>query len=140
MAFVEYVSRRNLAPFHVAETPYVLVLPGLTRCDLGRERKSFRKVSLSGAVETGFYYSKRTWSVQTEPVPMDEARLILEFLGSVDDGQSFTFDPYGLPDRRSADAAVVVTDDQGFTQDRFIKRGAGGADDYFQFSFGVREL
>jgi hypothetical protein len=140
MAFAEYVSRRNLAPGHVVDTPYTLMLPSLTKCDIGRDRKSFRQVSMSGAVETGFYYSKRTWAVQTEPVAMDDARLIIEFLSSIDDGQSFTFDPYGTPDRRSADCFVVISDDQGFTQERLIKRGLGGADDYFQFSFGVREL
>jgi hypothetical protein len=140
MPFAEYVARRSLAPAHIAETPYTLVLPSLTRCDTSRDRKAYRKVSLSGVPETGFYYAKRIWTVQTEPVPLDEARLLIEFLESVDDGQSFTFDPYGYPEARSADCFVVVSDDQGYTKDRLIRRGQGGADDYFQFSFGVREL
>ena len=140
MAFVEYVARRTLAPFHVVDTPYPLALPSLVRCDITRDRKTSRRTSMSGAVETLFYYSKRIYSVQTEPVPFDEARAIIEFLESIDDGQSFTFDPYGTPSLRSVAAAVVVSDDQGYTQDRVVKRGQGGADDYFQFSFGVREL
>jgi len=140
MAFVEYVARRRLAPGHVLDAPYTLVLPSLERCEITRGRKTSRRVSLSGIAETLFFYSKRIYSVQTEPVPLDEARNLIEFLESVDDGQSFTFDPYGSPDFRSADAAVVVSDDQGYTMQRALQRGRNGADDWFSFSFGVREL
>jgi hypothetical protein len=140
MAFAEYVARRSLAPGHVAETPYTLILPSLVRCEIGRERKTSRRVSMSGLAETLFYYSKRTFQVQTEPVPLDEALLLVEFLESVDDGQSFTFDPYGTPDARSSSAMVVISDDQGYTQQRFMSRGQGGATDYFEFSFGARQL
>lgn len=140
MAFAEYVARRSLAPGHVAGTPYTLILPSLSRCQLGRERKTSRAVSLSGASETLYYYSKRTWQVQTEPVPLDEAQVLIEFLESIDDGQSFTFDPYGMPDQRSTSCTVVVSDDQGYTLDRMMPLGSGGARDYFEFSFGVREL
>lgn len=140
MAFAEYVARRSLAPGHVIDTPYTLILPSLARCDMSRERQSRRQVSLSGRVETLWYHAKRVWQVQTEPVLLDEAELLIEFLESVDDGQSFTFDPYGKPDARSDLALVVVSDDQGYRMDRAITRGLGGSDDWFEFSFGVREL
>lgn len=140
MAFVEYTARRRLAPGHVVDTPYTLILPSLVRCDVSRDRKSTRKTSMSGRVETLWYYSKRIFQVQTEPVPLDEAALLVEFLESVDDGQSFTFDPYGMPDNRSSYVSVVISDDQGYTQNRSTVRGRGGSDDYFGFAFGVREL
>lgn len=140
MAFAEYVARRSLAPGHIVDTPYTLILPSLSRCQLGRDRRTSRKVSMSGAAETLFYFAKRTWQVQTEPVLLDEAQTLIEFLDSIDDGQSFTFDPYGSPDSRSSSCAVVVSDDQGYTLERVRTRGRSGADDYFEFSFGVREL
>ena len=140
MAFVAYVARRSLAPGHVVDSPYSLTLPNLVRCDIRRDRKTSRKVSLSGAAETLYYYSKRIYSVQTEPVPLDQSALIIEFLESVDDGQSFTFDPYGTSAFRSPASGVFISDDQGYTLDRFVMRGQGGANDLFQFSFGVREL
>lgn len=140
MAYAEYVARRSIAPGHIVDTPYSLTLPNLVRCDIRRDRKTSRKLSMSGVAETLFYYSKRVYSVQTEPVPLDQTALIIEFLESIDDGQSFTFDPYGTSSFRSPASAVVISDDQGYTQDRFMMRGQGGANDWFQFSFGVREL
>jgi len=95
---------------------------------------------MSGATETLFYYAKRIYLVETAPVPLDEASVLVEFLESVDDGQSFTFDPYGTPGFPSSSSAVVVSDDQGYTQQRMMMRGQGGGNDLFQFSFGVREL
>jgi hypothetical protein len=95
---------------------------------------------MSGATETLFYYAKRTFTIQTEPVPLNEAQLLVEFLESIDDGQSFTFDPYGTPDNRSSSCLVVISDDQGYTQERGLPRGDGGGADCFRFSFGVREL
>lgn len=140
MAFVEYTARRRLAPGHVAETPYTLILPSLARCEISRDRKAERKVSMSGRVETLWYYSKRIYQIQTEPVPLDESDLLVEFLESIDDGQTFTFDPYGMPDARSSYAALVISDNEGYTQSRSTMLGRGGADDYFEFAFGAREL
>lgn len=140
MAYAEYVARRSIAPGHVVDAPYSLTLPKLVRCDIRRDRKTSRQISMSGRTETLYYYAKRVYSVQTEPVPLDQAALIIEFLESIDDGQSFTFDPYGTSSFRSPASAVVISDDQGYTQDRFMMRGQGGSNDWFQFSFGVREL
>lgn len=140
MPFAEYTARRALAPGHVAGNAYTLILPSLVYCDPVRERKSSRQVSMSGRTETLWYFGKRGWRVRTEPVPLDEAGLLVEFLESIDDGQTFSFDPYGKPEAASPFSMYVISDDQGYTMSRVIQRGLGGGDDYFEFEFAVREL
>lgn len=137
MAWVEYIARRRLAPGHFAGSQYILPLT-LTACDLMRRVDRREKRSLSGRSESLYYYGKEEFRVQLAAIRLDRADLVLEFLHSTEDGQPFTFDPYGSPSRPVAEM-FVVRSDEAHSANRVLMLGQGGHDDYVQFSFSVRE-
>jgi hypothetical protein len=140
MAYVTYVARESLALGHVAEAEYTL--PVKLTPNLRRPRKTLKQSqeSISGKVEIQYYGRVTTWSVELEPMPLNEALIVVEFLDSTADGQQFEFDPYGSPTFPSAYARAVIREDDGYDEPRVLPRGRGGLDDYVQYSFTVREV
>jgi hypothetical protein len=138
MACVTYIAKRALAPGHTLSSAYDLPLKVT---DLIRPSGSaLREIqeSISGKVETQYYGECRRWSVTLAPVRVSEAAILYEFLRSTEDGQQFTFDPYGT-DGSPVLSLAVVRDDDGYTDDSFQREGRGGYTDWVRLGFRVRE-
>jgi hypothetical protein len=139
VGYATYTARIALAPGHAAEQ--VFTLP-LKIADLARPSgRVLRQTqqSISGKVETQYFGEVRIWSVTLAPVQVRDAAIIYEFLRSTEDGQSFTFDPYGSPNA-PVQALSVVRDDDGYTDNSFVREGRGGITDWVTLGFQVREI
>lgn len=139
MATVQYVARRSLAPGHIIGTSYLLPLcivqGGLRRSPRHLKRK---QETLSGATEHLYYGTVIFWDVRLEPIRIDEAAIVREFLDSTADGQVFTFDPYGSLASAVLPLSVKREDDDS-NEDPFMALGTGGPEDYVQVGFRVRQ-
>lgn len=138
MAFFSYTARRSLVSGHSADLQYDLIVELTDQTQRSVQDLKNTQRSLNGKTETQFFGQVETWSVQLAPATSEQADLIREFLDSTADGQSFTFDPYSMEETTSGWAIIVVRDDDGYTEARFMAIGNGGEDDYIQFSFKVR--
>lgn len=138
MASVTYTARRSLAPLHAAGSDYVLRLM-LINADPVPKRLATMTETMSGAVETLYFGRAQTWDVTLAAMQLSQAALIIEFLESTYDGQVFDFDPYGWPGQPRLSMQVVRSDD-GYSARRALQLMRGGHDDYFNFSFQVREV
>jgi hypothetical protein len=135
MASVTYEARRDLVPYHVSGSDYSF---DFEISDLGRPQGGAlrnRTESLNGATETLYFGRRRIWSATTIPMQLSSALagLMQEFLGSTDDGQEFSFDPYG-----DGNVLTVTREDEGASQPTFSV--IDGPNDYVQFAFQVREV
>lgn len=140
MAWATYIARHDLAPLHFAATEYTIPL-ALTQEGFtfrGADLK-VRNEMLSGRVETIYHGRKRIWRVTLEPIEEGESALIREFLGSTADGQQFSFDPYGTIDAPQREMTVVREDD-GATEDPWMRAGDPAGADLVQFSFDIRQV
>jgi len=139
MAEVTYIARRRLAPNHFAGTTYSLPLSilGELQRPTGGDLKQVQ-ASLSGKRETLYFGRDRIWRVPLEPIAIDEAANLYEFLESTADGQIFTFDPYGNGDSPGLPLTVARAD-SGYEEVSSIRQGLGGLTDYVRISFEVVE-
>lgn len=137
MAYAQYTAKRSLATAHAASTVYTIPL-SISEATPSRVTKRFRQESLSGASESLYYHGKATWQIVLAPVPLLLTPPLIEFLESTEDGQIFTFDPYGSPDFPVKTLSVIRLDD-GYTAERFAQVGQNGSTDLFRFSFSLRE-
>ena len=138
MSCVTYAARRALAPGHAIDQIFGLPLRVI---DLMRPSGSVLREtqqSISGKVEIQYYGEVRRWAVTLEPIRVRDAAIHYEFLRSTEDGQAFTFDPYGTLDSPALPLSVV-RDDEGYTDDSFIREGRGGITDWVTLAFKVRE-
>ena len=138
MAYASYTAKRGLVSYHTADASYVLdfdTLPGVRPS--GNDLKTVQ-TSLNGTQETQFYGEQRIWTINTAPVLIGSAeeQLLLEFLRSTADGQTFTFDPYGRSDNDVLPLTVQRVDG-GYSEDVFQE--IDGVSDYVKFSFKVLE-
>lgn len=138
MAYAQYTARRALAQGHSAGTTYTIPLQ-IVEATPSRTTKRNRQESLSGAVESLYYHGKTSWQVSLAPVPLPLSALLIEFLESTEDGQAFTFDPYGSVDFPVKTLSVTRFDD-GYTTERFAQVGQNGSTDWMRYSFAVREV
>lgn len=138
MAFVIYEARRRLAPNHVSGTSYSLPLSVADVSPPVAGALKAMPVSLNGTMETLYFGRERIWSVRLAPVQIHLSGLIYEFLESTDDGQAFTFDPYGSEDLPRF-VLTVVRSDRGYDETSFQREGRGGHTDWVNLGFSVRE-
>lgn len=138
MAFALYMARRRLAPNHVSGTSYSLPLSIANVSPPSGGALKAMPVSLNGTVETLYHGRERLWSVHLAPVQIHLADLVYEFLESTDDGQVFTFDPYGSEELPRQPMSVVRSD-SGYSEDSFQREGRGGHTDWVSLGFSVRE-
>jgi hypothetical protein len=138
MAWVSYIARRQLAPSHFAGTTYSLPLR-LTEITppSGGALKTTQE-SMDGSIETLYFGRRRVWGITLAPVQIHLAAELYEFLESTDDGQLFTFDPYGSEEVPVRLLNVMRADD-GYTESTFQREGKGGHTDWVTLGFTVRE-
>ena len=76
-----------------------------------------------------YEHGRTVYSAQTAPLTGYAAERFREFLDSAESGEQFEFDD-GTGIYR-----LYSMDGQGYTEKRAVRRGNGGANDYFTFGF-----
>ncbi len=137
MAFATYSATRGTLPYHVAAATYGISFA--TQPGSRPSPKSLRSVqtSLSGVQETQFYGEQRVWTITSAPVQVGSSieELLVEFLSSTADGQSFSFDPYS--DDGSTQLLTVQRYDDGYNEETFQE--VNGVTDLVTFRFQLLE-
>lgn len=137
MAVFSYVARRSLVPGHFLATEYDIEIK-LIEVTPDREILRDDQRTMSGATERQYFGAKRQWNCTTVSVPPHLAPYVREFLHSTEDGQSLVADLYGTIAVPQEQVAVFRTDARTLEQ-RTVRVGGGGREDYFRFSFALRE-
>lgn len=137
MTAVTYTARRSLIPGHAANTSYSINLP-VVGLPTSRQVMNERQESLDGTRETIRLYSCEIWDVTLAVLYGTPAAQVKEFLDSVEDGQSFTFDPYGTANTPNNPMSAEI-ESKGYSRAREPK-GQGGSNDGFRFSFQLRVM
>jgi len=138
MAFVSYIARESIVEEHVVDDSYDLSFEVTPETLRSVQTLKSTQSSLNGKLEIQYFGKTETWNVQTAPLNSEDAALMREFLDSVADGQTFSFDPYSMDVSTSGFAITAIRTDDGYTESRFMSNGTGGADDYFQYTFQVQ--
>ena len=138
MATVTYIAKACLVTGHVAGEQYSIVF-NLAEYEPGVSIKREQARSLSGRTETVVHHRARDFAVTTEPfLTQAKTDAFTEFMASVLDGSTFTFDRNATALDGNGDPIPVrprecqLIDDD-FKQKEWRKRGT------FQFSFRARE-
>lgn len=138
MPIVTYIAKAALVTGHVAGNQYSIVFR-LAEWEPRYSRKGEQGSALSGRVETIIHHRAREWDVTTQEFNAAQADAFAEFLASVLDGGTFTFDRDSMALDGNGDPVPVkpfqvrLLDDD-FKQKRWKKPG------FFQFSFKIREI
>lgn len=138
MAYASYTARRAVVSYHTAEQDYSVSFDtSAIEPPSGDDLRTVQE-SISGAKETQFYGERLVWTITSIPIQRGSALdlLMLEFLRSTADGQSFAFDPY-LAVAGGVSAFTATREDGGFARTPF--KEIDGVSDYYTFSFKVRE-
>jgi hypothetical protein len=136
---VTYTAKRSLIAGHTGGSEYSLDLR-LVEGGLGVGRKvgSETQRSLSDKTETLYYFGKTTWAAIALVLNSTEQAALIEFLHSVEAGESFIFSPYGSAAAMGTTfTARRVTATYNF--ERLDGTGATPVDDAMRVSFDIEE-
>jgi len=136
---IQYEIARSVAPGFTLGTFHTF-MPAARDKDRSRKASRKRVISLGGRAVTTYYHGATTWTVQTTPQSATNAAIMQMFLDSVEDGQVFWFDPIYAPGHSPNALRAVVLDGDSYSEDRKVRRGAGGGSDMFVFEFKMREV
>lgn len=138
MTAITYTAQRELAAGHSASTDYNIGL-GCTAVDPDKAENKSETRSLSGRKsQTVVLHRLKRWRVTTKLYGTHNGvDVVREFLESVSEGETFSFDEFGSVG--APDAPIDVALDGKYEELRVIKHGNGGREDEFRFSFTIRE-
>lgn len=136
MSSVTYTAKRSLTTGHTVETVYTINLR-LNALEPSKKVRRSEQLSLSAKSENLLWHNKRTWQATTAALRGDERALVREFLESVIGGEPFNFDEFGSANAPDRPVNVVLAG--VFRETRVVRQGDGGRDDYFRFTFSMRE-
>lgn len=138
MTAVTFFAKRSLVAGHDLDDEISLDLEAtIETTPFSRKPKIEMNESLDGHREVLRYHAIRTMTVHLAPSSGATLDAVIEFLDSVEAGESFTFDAYGsvaIPD----DPVTATLQEGGYDPSRFASVGAGGKTDYVTISFSVR--
>jgi hypothetical protein len=147
MITVEFTAKRNLTGAHAVGDSVTLSFSAQEPFTPTRNVSRTVQTSLSGARET--IYNNGLWSfdVTTEPVSGATLETLLEFLQSVEDGETFDFSPWEmpggnpdpLPSRWVGQPLNCQLDSDSFSLQPIANQGTGGSEDWYVASFTVIE-
>lgn len=137
MTAVTYTAKRSLIPGHSANTSYSMDLL-VVALPTSRQVSNERQEAIDGTRETIRLYVCEIWDITLAIAYGTRAAQIKEFLDSVEDGEVFTFDPYGTANTPNNPLSAEI-ESKGYNRGR-EPRGQGGATDGFRFSFQVRVM
>lgn len=130
---ITYIARRSLYADHVAGDEYTLSIDTTIR-QASRHAERQQQRSLSGVIETLWYYGERNWSVQFAPVQGDDLLALQEFLDSTESGDAFTMTLLG----ESQPPIRCKRTDDGYTLMKYMDVG-NLSTDWFQTGIEVVE-
>ena len=136
MTAVTYTAQSSLTTGHTAGTAYTIRL----RCreiEPGKDVRKSEQRALSGKTETLLWRSKNTRAVTTAAVRGEERALVREFLESIIDGATFIFDEFGFEGQPDNPVSMMMVGT--YREQRSVRQGDGGREDYFRFTFTIRE-
>lgn len=136
MTSVSYTARRSLTTGHIAGSTYSIRL----RCrdiEPGKEVRKSEQQALSGRTETLLWHNKSTRQITTAAVRGGERDVTREFLESVLGGETFQFDEFGAEGQPENPISVTLVGT--YREQRTVRQGNGGREDYFRFTFTIRE-
>lgn len=149
---IEYTAARDISGIHDDGDTVDLEFSA-AELTPGREVSRTVQKAIGGQRETLHHYGLRKWSVVTEPLALETLDAVLEFLASVEGGEEFTFEAWRQETgpsldldfvagrMRVAEGVTCTLDSEGYDLQKFIGDGlSGGADDWYQVSFAVKEL
>lgn len=137
MTAVTYIAKRSLIPGHSANTSYSMNLP-VVSLPISRNVSNERQEAIDGTRETIRFYACEIWDITLAVMYGTAAAQVKEFLDSVEDGETFTFDPYGSANTPVNPMSAEI-DSKGYQSNR-DPRGQGGSTDGFRRSFQVRVM
>lgn len=137
MTAVTYTAKRSLIPGHSVNTIYSMNLP-VVSMPTSRQVDNERQQSINGNRETIRFYACEMWDVSLAVLYGTAASQVKEFLDSVEDGEPFTFDPYGTANTPHTPLSGEI-ESKGYTRGREPK-GQGGSTDGQRFAFQVRVM
>lgn len=130
-----YYARRSLIAGHVDGVQYAASFATLTN---SRQREVSKNAvrSLSGKIETLYFYGERRYRITFAPVHAADLAALREMLDSTESGEPFTATVNG-----DALAAVTVKrTDGGYTLSEYIAQGSAPlSTDYFTADIEVTE-
>ena len=109
----------------------------VTLKSLDQSRKAIRKeaISLSGRRQYTYQRGETLTKCKTTPMTGADVRDFVEFLNSVEAGETFEFD-----DGLGGGFLSVMIVSQGYNRTRSVRLGGGGGSDYFTFGWSHREV
>lgn len=147
MIKVEFTAKRNLTGTHAVGDAVELTFSAQEPLTPSRKVSRTVQTALTGTRET--IYNSAVWSfdIITEPVRGATLETLLEFLMSVESGETFLFYPWevpgGNPDplpARWVDAPLTCQlDSDSFSLQLLASQGTGGFDDWYTAQFTVIE-
>lgn len=131
---IEYIATRNLATGHDSETEYEIVVLAQTM-DREVSASISRQISLDRSrVESEIRGFDRLYDVLTDHIEIGQATdEFEEFLESVINGESFTFDPDSDVAETPVNAQTAILESTSYRPQRTIPG-------HFQYAFTVRIL
>lgn len=147
MIKVEFTAKRNLTGTHAVGDSVELTFSAQEPLTPSRKISRTVQTALSGVRET--VYNSALWSfdILTEPVRAETLETLLEFLMSVESGETFLFYPWEVPGgnpsplpARWVDAPLTCQlDTDVLPMQLLASQGTGGYDDWYTFQFTVIE-
>ena len=147
MIKVEFTAKRNLTGTHAVGDSVELTFSAQEPLTPSRKASRTVQTSLSGARETVYNHGLWSFDITTEPVRGATLETLIEFLMSVESGESFTFYPWEVPGgnpsplpARWVDAPLnCQLDSETFSLELLASQGTGGYDDWYVAQFTVIE-
>jgi len=90
-----------------------------------------------GRAETLVWSEQIGRAVTTAGVQGSEREAIRDFLDAIEGGDAFQFDEFGSDGRPDSPVSMIMVGT--YSEERVAPQGDGGRDDYFRFSFNIRE-
>ncbi len=147
MITVEFTAKRNLTGTHAVGDSVTLSFSAQEPLTPTRKVSRTVQTSLSGARETIYNHGLWSFDVITAPVSGATLETLLEFLMSVEDGETFDFSPWEmpsgnpspLPSRWVGQPITCQLDSETVSLQLLASHGTGGSEDWYTASFTVVE-
>lgn len=135
MSVVVYTAKRSLLPGHTVDVPYELGLRQIS-ADHTRDVRKSEQRALSRLRETLFWNGASGLAITIGSYPEQSVQFdaVIEFLESVERGETFTYDRYGSAGAPASPRSAVLV---GTYQVQRYARQAGEGNDLMRFSFTI---
>lgn len=148
MITVEFTAKRNLTGSHASGDVVSLSFSAQEPLTPGRKISRNVQTAVNGARETLYHNALFTFEVTTQPVSGATLETLLEFLMSVESGESFQFYPWEvptgnpspLPSRWVGEGITCVLDSEQWTMTHVSSEATGGYQDWYTISFSVVQI